>query len=199
MRCSTQRHYLLGEKNDFVFRLLSQKSNWTEDIVTGLMDKAHVHPKQSLDVCRKMACKFLWILKRSRTLWVPTQSCVDLTTTGAGLTNDEREMSVDDVRQMWAIEPVKIRKSRQVRRHFKNCGYEPCGKRYLAVRANQITCSRRCTVRLSRARVRLQSVIVDPLKIPIFKGFFEGYFSQLGSKRENTHTRPKTPVWQPQQ
>ena len=52
------------EKNDFVFRLLSNKSNWTEDIVTGLMEKAHVSPKQPLNVCRKMACKFLWMLKR---------------------------------------------------------------------------------------------------------------------------------------
>lgn len=141
------------EKNDFVFRLLSNKSNWTEDIVTGLMEKAHVSSKQPLDVCRKMACKFLWMLKRSRTRWVPTQSCVDLTTTGAALTTDEREMSVDEVRQAWATEAAKIRKSRRVARHFKNCKYGPCGKRFLATRANQEFCNNtRCSRRYAKAQ-----------------------------------------------
>lgn len=131
--------------DDFVHRTLSNRSNWTEEIVAGLMDRAHVAPKPSLDTCRKMAIKFLWILKRSKSGWIPTRSCVDLTTTGAALTREEERMTLDEVREMWDVEPVQTTKRK---RHFKTC--PGCGHRFLARRANQTACSTRCRNRAYR-------------------------------------------------
>lgn len=179
------------EKNDFVFRTLSEKSNRTEDVVASLIEKAIVAPNPITemgspwcsgrsrhatsdeinafrDMCRKMACKFLWILNRSRSQWVPTQSCVDLTTTGAALTNDEVAMSVDEVREMWATEPVKVRKPRRVRRHFQKCKYEPCGKRFLAARQGQEFCAGyRCSRRYARLHPSNKAeAVIEPVTTP---------------------------------
>src|ERR1700691_5441881 len=170
------------EKNDFVFQSLSDVKNHTEEIISGLMKKAIIAPnpfasvgspwcsrpaaleeKQAFgDKCCKMAIKFLWILKRSKTRWMPPQSCVDLTTTGAALTRDEEAMSVDEVREMWAADQVKIRKARRVRRHFVNC--LGCDKRFLAKRANNLTCSPRCRQRATRRASLSQIPAQTPLQ-----------------------------------
>jgi hypothetical protein len=164
-----QPQITMGEKNDFVFRTLSDVNNQNEAVIAGLMEQAIVAPnpltgtgspwcsrpatpeeKQAFhDMCLKMAIKFLWILKHSKSRWIPTQSCIDLTTTGATLTRDEREMSVDEVRELWSADQVKIRKARRTRRHFKNC--KQCGKRFLAKRANQEFCVKKCGLRWNRA------------------------------------------------
>lgn len=135
------------ENNDFVYRTLADRSNWTEDIVAGLMSRAHVTPNPSLDHCRKMAIKFLWLLKCSRSGWIPTRSCVDLTTTGAALTPEEELLSVEEVREMWSPDGTR-RAKRQ--RHFKTC--VGCGRRFLAKHGNMIACSRRCRNRAHRLR-----------------------------------------------
>jgi hypothetical protein len=145
----------MEEKNDFVFRTLFDRANWTEDIVTGLMSRAHVAPPASEMRCRKMAVKFLWILNNSVKKnpegknWIPTQSCVDLTTTGASLTKEEEAMSLEEVRELWALEKTSAKRTRRVRRHFKGCKH--CGKRFLAKRANQDFCAKRCGLRWNRA------------------------------------------------
>lgn len=149
-----QQQLTTGEKNDFVFHILSDRANWTEDVVTGLMEKAHIAPKPAMEVCRKMAIKFLWLLNNSVKRnpegknWIPTHSCVDLTTTGASLTKDEEAMSVDEVRELWAVEEASAKKTRRTKRHFVNC--LGCGKRFLAKRANNTTCSSRCRQRAAR-------------------------------------------------
>lgn len=132
---------------DFVYNTLSDKKNWTEDIVAGLVARAFVAPKPSLDTCRKMAIKFLWILKRSKTGWLPKLSCVDLTTTGAALTRKEEQMTLDEVREKWDVEPVRTTKRK---RHFKSC--PGCGHRFLAKRGNQTACSVRCRNRAYRLK-----------------------------------------------
>jgi hypothetical protein len=145
-------------QDDFVFRTLSDVNNQTEDVVTQMMMKAHIKPTPSEEVCRKMAIKFLWILWNSRqkaakhgqTSWIPTQSCVDLTTTGASLTREETQLSVDEMRELWATgcdrQPGKARK---VSRHFKNC--KQCSKRFLAKRANQEFHAKSCGLRWNRS------------------------------------------------
>jgi hypothetical protein len=165
------------EKNDLVFRTLSDSSNRTENIVAGLMEKAIVAPnpitgigspwcsrpatpeeKQTFrDMCRKMALKFLWLLWNSERIrgkgngWVPTLSCVDLTTTGAALTADETAMSVEEVRELWAFDPGTVRRksSHKTVRHFKKC--RQCGKKFLAKRANQEFDAKKCGLRWNRA------------------------------------------------
>ena len=142
---------------DFVFTLLSDESNWTEDILTGLMEQAIVAGRKDPATCRKMAIKFRWILynskriraKRGERPWIPTQSCVDLTTTGAALTVDEALMTVDEVRQLW-VPPAsgKVRKKRQVVRHFVNC--LGCGRRFKQKRSDNTTCSPKCRARAMR-------------------------------------------------
>jgi hypothetical protein len=167
MQVETEQQQLtMGEKNDFVFRTLSDRANWTEDIVAGLMEKAHVAPNPSTDTCRKMAIKFLWMLNNSVKKnpegknWIPTRSCVDLTTTGASLTKEEESMSLDEVRELWSMEEASAKKTRRTKRHFVNC--LGCGKRFLAKRANNTTCSPRCRQRAAR-RVSLSQIPAQPL------------------------------------
>jgi len=151
------------EKNDFVFQSLSDVKNHAEEIISGLMKKAIIAPnpfagvgspwcsrpaaleeKQAFgDKCCKMAIKFLWILKRSKT-------------------RDEEAMSVDEVREMWAADQVKIRKARHVRRHFVKC--LGCDKRFLAKRANNLTCSPRCRQRATRRASLSQIPAQTPLQ-----------------------------------
>jgi hypothetical protein len=176
----TETHFELAkltpvERNDFVHRTLSDQSNWTEDVVAGLMEQAIVAPnpitgtgspwcsrpataeeRQAFhDMCRKMACKFIWLLNRSLRLnkpgenWIPTQSCVDLTTTGAALTREEEVLPIETMREMWAADTAKPRKTRNVARHFKRC--KQCGVRFLATRANQEFHSPKCSLRYRRA------------------------------------------------
>lgn len=159
--------------------LLSDKSNRTEDVLTGLMKRAivapnaltetgspwcggrsrHATPEERQpfsDMCRKMAIKFLWVLWNSERIrgkgngWAPTQSCVDLTTTGASLTREEEHMSVEEVRQLWSTEDTLIRAktSRRTVRHFKNC--KQCDRRFLAKRTNQEFCAKKCGLRWNR-------------------------------------------------
>jgi hypothetical protein len=176
------------EKNDFVYRLLSDRCNQTEDVVSGLMEKAIVAPnpiadigspwcsrpatleeKQAFrDMCRKMAIKFLWILKRSKSGWIPRQSCVDLTTTGAALTRDEQFMSVAEVREKWLIESPRraVQREHAPRcppRRFKNCKYSSCEKRFLARRSNQEFCNSRCARRYAKAKGRMVVETVQPV------------------------------------
>ena len=127
----------------------SSRSNQTEEIIAGLMERAHIAPKASPEKCRKMACKFLWILKRSTTGWIPTRSCLDLTTLGAALTPDEEKLSVAEVREIWSTDAIKARKARSTPRHFKTC--KQCGVRFLASRSNQEFHTKRCAIRWRRA------------------------------------------------
>jgi hypothetical protein len=173
-------------QNDFVYRLLSDHANRTEDIVAELMEKAIIAPnpltemgstpqeKASFrDMSRKMACKFLWILWNServaanhgRKPWVPTKSCVDLTTTGASLTRDEQAMSADEVRQMWMTDRdlvIRGRKTKRTPRRFVNC--LGCDKRFLAKRKNNTTCSPRCQRRALRKSPMSEITCQSPLQ-----------------------------------
>lgn len=175
-QASTVPNPLTEDKNDFVFRTLSDPANRTEEIVAGLIAKAHVYPhryengqivphvvtpEQRLNY-RKMACKFLWIMKRSKSRWVPTQSCIDLTTLGAALTPEEAQLSLDEVRELWTAEQVRTQKARRVARHFKNC--KQCGQRFLAKRANQEFHAKKCGLRWNRANglTRPDSVMLEP-------------------------------------
>jgi len=178
-----QQQFTTDEKNDFVFRTLSDVNNQNEAVIAGVMEQAIVAPnpitgtgspwsnrpatpeeKQSFsDMCLKMAIKFLWILKRSRSRWIPTQSCVDLTTTGAALTRDEQAMSVDEIRELWTTDQVKIRKTRHTRRHFKKC--KQCDKRFLAKRANQEFCTKKCGLRWNRANA-ISPVMLETAQAP---------------------------------
>jgi len=127
-----------------------------------LIEKAHVYPhryengqivpyvitpEQRISY-RKMACKFLWIMKRSKSRWVPTRSCIDLTTLGAALTPEEERMPLDEMRELWSTEQVRTQKERRVARHFKNC--KQCGKRFLAKRTNQEFHAKKCGLRWNR-------------------------------------------------
>lgn len=163
----------LDAKNDFVLKILSDKTNWSEDIVARLMQKAHVSPTPDEETCRKLACKCLWILWNSERIrgkgrgWIPTQSCVDLTTTGAALTSDEKAMSLEEVREKWFADEngaanhpghIRTKTSRHVPRHFKDC--LGCGKKFLAKRTNNSVCSSRCQQRAYRQRqaVRMSAI-----------------------------------------
>ena len=180
------------EKHDFVFQTLSDASNRTEDVVAGLMEKAIVAPnpltgigspwcsrpatpeeKQTFrDKCRKMAVKFLWLLQNSERIrgkgngWVPTQSCVDLTTTGAALTADEQLMSVEEVRELWVFDRCSIRRktNRRTVRHFKSC--KQCGKKFLAKRSNQEFDSRRCGLRWNRVHASSRMMLETAQGLP---------------------------------
>jgi predicted Zn-ribbon and HTH transcriptional regulator len=143
-----------NEKDDFVFRTLSDKSNWTEDIVTRLMEAAHIAPKQTAESCRKMAVKFIYLLRRSKSKWIPTRSCIDLTTLGAALNADEEKLPLDDVRTMWNTDAARTKQKRTVPRHFKACKY--CGARFLAKRVDQEFHTPKCKLRWNRAHSAVQ-------------------------------------------
>ena len=179
-------------QNDFVYRTLSDHANRTEDIVTALMEKAIIAPNPLTemgstpqekacfrDMCRKMACKFLWILwnservakKKGRKPWIPTKSCVDLTTTGAALTRDEAVMSVEEVRYKWATEPEstsKTKKTCKASRHFVIC--LGCGKRFLAKRKNNTTCGAKCQRRAYRTAIRNENVSLSDIPVLTVSG-----------------------------
>jgi hypothetical protein len=156
-----QQLLTIDEKNDFVFRTLFDRKNWTEDVVAGLMSRAHVAPPAIETKCRKMAIKFLWLLNHSVKKnpegknWIPTHSCVDLTTTGASLTREEEAMSLEEVRESWAVEKASAKRTRRVRRHFKNC--LQCGKRFLPKRRDAEFHNEKCQQRYRR---------VNPIPVP---------------------------------
>lgn len=157
--------HIADEKNDYVFKLLSDESNWTENILTDLMRKSLIPPVvipekdeqgHRSTLFAKMAVKFLWMLHNSKRIraksgqepWIPTQSCVDLTTLGAALTREEERLSLDDMRTKWSVQDINIRTGKRTPRHFINC--LGCDKRFLAKRANNLTCSPRCRLKAYR-------------------------------------------------
>ncbi len=189
------------QKNDFVYKTLADVINRTEDTVSDLMERAIIAPnpitgigspwcsrpateeekRAFRDNCRKMAIKFLWILwnservapKHGRKAWIPTQSCVDLSTMGAALigkpkhknkqgemvpATGEYAMTVDEVRIMWAIDEDAKVKSKRKSRKFKSC--LGCGRRFLAKRGNNLTCSARCRQRYGRKSSMSQIQVV---------------------------------------
>ena len=133
---------------------MSDKSNWTEDIVTRLMEAAHIAPKQTAESCRKMAVKFIYLRRRSKSKWIPTRSCIDLTTLGAALNADEEKLPLDDVRTMWNTDAARTKQKRTVPRHFKACKY--CGARFLAKRVDQEFHTPKCKLRWNRAHSAVQ-------------------------------------------
>jgi hypothetical protein len=156
-KSKVESDHVADERNDYIFKLLSDTANQTEPVIIKLLEQSYIATRPSQDTLRKMAAKFLWLMHNSERIrgkgngWVPTQSCVDLTTTGAALTPDEEEMSVDEVRELWAFDSGTVRRksSRKAVRHFKNC--RQCGKRFLAKRANQEFDTKKCGLRWNRA------------------------------------------------
>jgi hypothetical protein len=156
-KSKVESDHVADERNDYVFNLLSDAANHTEPVIMRLLEQSYIATRPSQNTLQKMAMKFLWILWNSERIrgkgkgWVPTQSCVDLTTTGAQLTIDEDAMSVDEVRELWAFDSGAVRRksSRKTLRHFKNC--RQCGKRFLAKRASQEFDGKKCGLRWNRA------------------------------------------------
>jgi hypothetical protein len=157
-KLKAESDHVADEQNDYVFNLLSDAANHTEPVIMKLLEQSYIAAHPSQETLQKMAVKFIWLMnnskrvapKHNRKPWIPTQSCVDLTTTGAELTADEEAMSVEDVRELWATDVDKIRtkKTRHVRRHFMKC--KQCDKRFLAKRINQEFHDNKCSRRYAR-------------------------------------------------
>jgi hypothetical protein len=130
-----------ADPGDSVFETLSNPLQRREDIAAALIEKAQIHPcrytiERELIEAReivphvvtpkekihylKMACKLLWIMRRSEEGrekrakmggWVPTRSCVDLHTSGTSPTPDEEIMPLDEFRAKYAATEAKGKKT----------------------------------------------------------------------------------------
>ena len=115
-----------------IYRLMQTPEYRTEEIVSRLLDAALLSPRQTSEELHRRAENIL--------------ARINLYGASAIPKNEADLVSWSDL----SVVGVKVRSTERTPRKFKEC--LGCGRRFLAKRANNTTCSPKCRLRASRMK-----------------------------------------------